>query len=305
MPIARFRIPTLRHAVTRAVVRAKAIFGIERPIFARPSVAPPDGGPGAQEPPKKTLASVPELSGRISPAAESLYGPEALSNQAVADALFFAVQYVAGAAVQGDVVEFGSMTGRTARVLAAAMAAFAHYAPDKTLHLFDSFEGLPRSTSEVDQRSAHVAAGVWGPGTCRGITPEELRARCAEYLSASRFKIYEGWFAKTVSEIAPGTRFALLHVDCDLYQSTLDCLDPLFAGARIAPGAAVLFDDWNCNRAANDFGERRAWAELTRKYAIAQSDWGSYGWSGHKFIVHGYVGAPGLESRGSAAIKIL
>ncbi|MEZ0227146.1 MAG: TylF/MycF/NovP-related O-methyltransferase [Planctomycetota bacterium] len=283
----------LRDTVTRAVVRTKAIFGIERPIFARPAVVPEGGDKPTKDPHPKGLFTVPELSGRVSAVEQRLYGVEAISNQQVADALVLAVEYALGSAVEGDICEFGSMTGRTGRVLAAAMAAFGQPGSPRTIHLFDSFEGLPASTNEIDRRSAHVTSGVWGAGTCKGITPQELRVRCEEYLSPPRVKIYEGWFAKTVSEIPSGTRFSVLHVDCDLYQSTLDCLDPLFAKAMVAPGAALLFDDWNCNRASSDRGERLAWAELSKKYAISHSDWGSYGWAGHRFIVHGYAGAPG------------
>ena len=60
----------------------------------------------------------------------------------------------------------------------------------------------------------------------------------------------------------------------------------------LSVGAVVLFDDWNCNRADPRFGERRAWAELSERHAIECDDLGPYGWSGRRFIVHNYRGAP-------------
>jgi hypothetical protein len=229
------------------------------------------------------LLSVPEFAGRISRTEQIRYGSEARNCQAVADMLLFGVEYVSGAAVEGDVVEFGCMTGRTATVLAAAMASFRL---DRKLHLFDSFEGLPDSNSEIDQRSLHVKHGVWAPGTCRGISPAALRAKCTRYLSGDQVLIYEGWFRDTMPRIPTGTRFGLLHVDCDLYQSAIEALDYVFQRRMVAEGAIILFDDWNCNRASNDFGERKAWQEVTAKYRITFSDAGDYGWAGHKFIVH-------------------
>ena len=231
------------------------------------------------------IRSVPEFEGRISRAEQMRYGSEARNCQAIADRLLFAVQYVAGASVEGDVAEFGCMTGRTALVLSAAMASFRL---QRRLHLFDSFEGLPESTSEPDQSSFHVKDGVWAPGTCKGISPAALRTRCAQHLKDDQILIYEGWFRDTVSRIPVGTRFGLLHVDCDLYESAMDALDHVFRNRLVTEGAVLLFDDWNCNRASNDLGERKAWQELTAKYQIRFSDGGDYGWAGHKVTVHAY-----------------
>ena len=230
------------------------------------------------------LRSVPEFSKRISRGEQLRYGSEARSNQMIADTLLFAVEYIVGAAVDGDVVEFGTMKGRTATVLAAAMAAFRHKGQ---LHLFDSFEGMPES-SPVDKESWHVKAGLWSEGTCQGMGPAALRARCQKFLPDDQIVIYEGWYNKTVKTIKEGRKLGLIHVDCDLYQSTVDALDPLFARQIVSEGAIILFDDWNCNRSSHSFGERRAWRELCEKYQIDCHDAGDYSWGGHKFIVHNY-----------------
>jgi hypothetical protein len=84
------------------------------------------------------------------------------------------------------------------------------------------------------------------------------------------------------------TKLALLHVDCDLYSSTMDVLDYCFANNVVSEGAAIFFDDYNCNRASPDHGERKAWSQCIDKYAIQHSDAGEYGWAGHKFYVHQY-----------------
>ncbi len=236
---------------------------------------------------KDPLEQVPEFQGRMGANLRMRDGNCAMGNQVVADQLLFAVQYVAGCAVAGDIAEFGCMSGRTANVLSAAMASFKL---DRTLHLFDSFEGLPEATSKVDADSVHVKGGVWTKGACLGISPELLREQCRRFLPDEKIAIYKGWYSETVSKIPAGAKFGMVHVDCDLYQSTMDSLGYLFANGAINKACVILFDDWNCAQASNAHGERKAWAELVKKYSIEAEDYGSYGWVGHKFIVHGYSG---------------
>lgn len=198
-----------------------------------------------------------------------------------------AVQYVFGADVEGDFVEFGTATGFTASVIARTMTEI-DTASTRKLWLFDSFEGLPESTSAIDLSNPHVASGVWGGGKCRGLTPDGLRAQIGSILAPARIRIEKGWFAETTKSIENETRFGLVHVDGDLYQSAIDCLTPLFARKLLSKGAVIVFDDWNCGRADNTMGERRAWHEITEKHQAEVEDFGHRVWSGHAFILHAY-----------------
>ena len=207
--------------------------------------------------------------------------------------LYTGVWAVIGADVVGDVIEFGTHTGMTAKVLAKSLAdnTLPRRTP-KRLLMLDSFEGLPEATSPIDQDSPHVAQQHWHPGLCRGASQDELRAMIAGYLPADRFDIVPGWFADSLASLPDDTRLGLLHIDCDLYQSTMDALSPCFARGFVTEGAHLYFDDWNCNRASPKYGERKAWGELVDQFAIEFSDGGDYGAFGHKLIVHGYQGMP-------------
>lgn len=194
------------------------------------------------------------------------------------------------------IAEFGTMSGSTAAVLAQAMQCpfegqtlpgDQRFAP-KNLYLFDSFEGLPPAESEIDQDCPHVRDGVWGAGTCRQLSEEDLRWVCQQYLPAQGVLTMKGWFRNSLLRLEPGVQFALIHIDSDLYQSAIDVLDHCFAPRRVPPGGMIFFDDWNSNHASPDFGERRAWAEIVPKYQVHYSDAGSYGYSCQKFIVHEY-----------------
>jgi hypothetical protein len=79
------------------------------------------------------------------------------------------------------------------------------------------------------------------------------------------------------------------HVDCDLYASTIDALAPLFARGQVSEGAVILFDDWNCNRASPQYGQRKAWDVLVARHRIRYSDEGRYGMASRRFIVHAYA----------------
>jgi len=217
----------------------------------------------------------------------------------VTKALSAGVATVYGAAIPGHIAEFGTMTGVSAVGLARAMAtcdAHLGYAlrtanlPEKELHLFDSFCGLPDADNPVDAVSPHVRSGVWGRGTCAGLTAQALAAEVAKHLPSSRVRVFEGWFRDTLPN-APETPYGLIHIDSDLYISAMDVLDFLFSHRRVADGALLFFDDWNCNGASPEFGERKAWREIVEKYRVHYSDEGPYALFSHKFIVHEYSDA--------------
>jgi O-methyltransferase len=210
------------------------------------------------------------------------------------ESLCHAVGYIIGCGVTGHIAEFGTASGTTASVLAKSLAFYsknwaysdlAHKIGNRNLYLFDSFDGFPDVTCEMDRASTHVASGVWERGGCKGISANELKKQCRRHLNSDRIKIFEGWFCDTLPRLTDET-FALVHIDCDLYESTLQVLDALFGQNRIADGCIILFDDWNCNRASPLFGERRAWSECVERYHIKYSDCGSYGIAGHKFFIH-------------------
>ena len=211
------------------------------------------------------------------------------------EALTQGVQFVCNNAVDGDVAEFGTMTGFSTYSIARAMAyyqdMYAGYmrkagVQRKVLRLFDSFEGLPRPDHEVDREAPNVQSGRWRESDFKGLTPDELLALCGSTYDKERIQIHSGWFRDTLATIPAATKFAMLHLDCDLYSSTAEVLDYVFTAGLVADGCVIFFDDWNCNRASPRFGQRRAWGEAVEKHRIENSDGGDYAVLGHRFIIH-------------------
>lgn len=210
--------------------------------------------------------------------------------------LYRGFEYVMISAVAGDVAEFGTSSGRTAMVLAKAMADLGgRYGPSdeahgiglRKLYLFDSFEGFPAAINLVDVKAPQIMSGAWAPGVAKDAPPALLREMCATHLDPSRIDIREGWYKDTMPALEPGVRFAMIHIDCDFYESTMDVLDRLFMLNAFSDGCAVYFDDWYCNRGSPEFGEQKAWADCVAKYRPRFTDWGPYATVGRRFIIHG------------------
>lgn len=204
-----------------------------------------------------------------------------------------ALEFVTLGGVVGDVLEFGVLGGWSARLFAETMRDLFNL---NNLHLFDSFEGLPEYESAIDRNSYEIAGrNIWA-GRMR--FPEEflkqfgqphelhIRDRLSEVVRAERIFIHKGFFSATLKQDL-ALKAALVHFDCALYQSTVEVFDGLARLGALQDGCVLLFDDWNCNRANPNYGQRRALREfLNRQYRFTVSPWFTYGYNGAAFHLH-------------------
>ncbi|NQT47154.1 MAG: class I SAM-dependent methyltransferase [Candidatus Omnitrophica bacterium] len=136
--------------------------------------------------------------------------------------------------IEGDYAEVGVYRGASAKIICEAK-------DDKHLYLFDTFEGLPQ-TKKTDNRFSRV--------TLRA-NYEYVIQRLSVYKNVH---IYKGIFPKTADPIKD-KKFAFVHLDVDLYQSSLDCLD--FFYKRTQRGGIILSHDY-----AKAEGVKRAFDEF-------------------------------------------
>jgi O-methyltransferase len=106
---------------------------------------------------------------------------------------------------------------------------------------FDSFEGFPEPVEEdaLPNRSYHPRAlkGYFGDTSL-----DELKSRVSALGLEQQVTLVKGYFEETLS--AWGDRqFSVVHIDCDLYQSYLTCLD--FFYPRMVPGGHIVFDEYD------------------------------------------------------------
>ncbi len=188
------------------------------------------------------------------------------------------------AEVPGAIAEFGCGSGQTALKL---VEAIQETQADRQLLLFDSFVGMPEATSDVDQANPRLQRGDWVKGNCYAVDARLM----TELLVARQFhqyQLFEGWFEQTLPSLSTTQQLALVHLDCDLYQSTREVLDYVFRHQLLSPGAILLFDDWDCNGDDDSLGQRRAWQEIVECYQPAFEDIGSYAVVGFKKRFTGY-----------------
>jgi predicted O-methyltransferase YrrM len=207
------------------------------------------------------------------------------------------VTYCFVASVHGDFAEFGTCSGYTASLIAHSVAInarrlekheVAHDSKKRELCLFDSFQGFPDATLPEDINSPHVQSSVWGKGTAKGLSARELKSLCSQFMAPEDICIYEGWYKDTLRTISVERRFAFVHIDCDLFESTFDVLLHLFTQDLLSPGAMMLFDNWFCNMGSPEFGEQKAWQEINKRFDISFTDLGIYGIVGNRKIIHSY-----------------
>jgi O-methyltransferase len=73
----------------------------------------------------------------------------------------------------------------------------------------------------------------------------------------NQVKFLKGWFKDTLRS-APVAQLAVLRMDGDLYESTIDIFDALYH--KVSPGGFVIVDDYHllapCKQAVHDFRMR-------------------------------------------------
>ncbi|GAH13307.1 unnamed protein product, partial [marine sediment metagenome] len=75
-----------------------------------------------------------------------------------------------------------------------------------------------------------------------------------------------GWYNKTLKKPCGNGKLSFIHIDCDLYESTLDVLE--YCKDYLQQGTVILFDDWYAFKGDNNSGERKAFKEINDKYGL-------------------------------------
>jgi len=143
---------------------------------------------------------------------------------------------LASVSVSGDIAEVGVYRGGSARILARLF-------PHKTVHLFDTFHGMPDIVHESD--NCHKA------GDFDDTSLEEVQTYLGDH---SNVEFHVGIFPESAQSAEVREQmFALVHVDCDLYRSVRACCE--FFYPRLSISGIMVFDDYH---AETCLGARKA-----------------------------------------------
>jgi predicted O-methyltransferase YrrM len=210
-----------------------------------------------------------------------------IRNDARSDTYFRAIEYIDFEGVPGDIVECGVFGGLSLAMFAQGLTFHPTSSARRVVGI-DSFEGLPASVEDHARWREGDCAVVhgWHPLAREGerVSPATVRQLFA-HCGLRQPDILEGRFADVLPRVVPETlgSVALLHVDCDLYESTRDALEGL--APVIEDGAVVMFDDWFHFKGRPDRGEARALGEFLDRHPEWQAvPWRVYGTFCQAFI---------------------
>jgi hypothetical protein len=198
------------------------------------------------------------------------------------NAIDMLADYLVGAELPGDYVEFGVFLGSTFGYVVEKMAPIF---PKMQFVACDSFEGLP-DPSGVDAISGYTSGFYKGQFACS--EDDFIRGLRSRQIDITRVRTIKGWFSESLVPGSPDAdriqNVAAAWIDGDLYESTVPILN--FLTTRLLVGSALFFDDWRCFRNSADCGEQRACAEwLARNPRITLNELISFGFHGKAFTV--------------------
>jgi O-methyltransferase len=196
-------------------------------------------------------------------AAETMIGIKRL------DALQQCVETVLADDVDGDLVETGVWRGGASILMKGVLSAYGD--TTRMVWCCDSFQGLPAPDAErypADAGDTHHNAEPLA------VTQEQVAANFERYrLLDDRVRFLAGWFKDTLPT-APIEKVALLRLDGDMYESTIQALDALYG--KLSVGGFVVVDDYaleGCRAAVEEFRQAHGIDD-----EIVEEDWTGVHW---------------------------
>ena len=198
------------------------------------------------------------------PPAHTMIGLKRLDN------VQFCVEEVLTNAVPGDLIETGVWQGGATIFMRAILKA--HGVKDRRVWVADSFEGLPRPNA---RKYPHDSGDRHHTYKELAVPLEQVMANFDRYdLLDEQVHFLKGWFRDTLPT-APIEKLAVIRLDGDMYESTMDGLVHLYP--KLSRGGYIIVDDYGaifaCRQAVSDY--RRA-HRITER--IRRIDWTGVCW---------------------------
>ena len=141
-------------------------------------------------------------------------------------------------ALEGDLAEVGVYQGGSAKLICEVKK-------EKKLYLFDTFTGLP----EVSDDDTHFSQKHWYDNEFSNTSVESIKKLLKKY---DNVDIVKGIFPESGKEITD-KKFCFVHLDVDLYRSTIDSLRFFFP--RMISGGIILIHDYHSDGIQKAFRE--------------------------------------------------
>ena len=164
--------------------------------------------------------------------------------------LQFCVEDVLQNNIPGDLIETGVWRGGACIFMRAILKAYDN--TEKKVFVADSFEGMPIPNPKLypaDQEFKN-----WANYKMLSVPLPQVQSNFARYELLDQQVIFlKGWFHDTLPH-APIEKLAVMRLDGDFYESTMDALMNLYP--KLSMGGWVIIDDYTipcCTQAVHDF----------------------------------------------------
>ena len=179
--------------------------------------------------------------------ADTMIGLKRLEN------IEFCFKEVIKNSIPGDFIETGVWRGGATIFMKGLLKDSS--INDRIVWAADSFEGLPSPNEklyEADKGAIHHLFPELA------ISIEVVKRNFEKYnLLDENVKFLKGWFKDTLPT-APIDKLAIIRLDGDMYESTMDGLTNLYP--KLSNGGFIIIDDWGagiaCQQAVIDYRER-------------------------------------------------
>lgn len=168
------------------------------------------------------------------------------------DNLQMCVQTVLDDSVPGDLIETGVWKGGSTIMMRGILKA--NGIMNRKVWVADSFAGLPAPNEHLypaDKGDVHHTIDSLK------ISIDQVKENFDAYgLLDNQVVFLKGWFSETLPN-APIEKIAVLRLDGDMYESTMDALNSLYE--KVSVGGYVIVDDYcieSCRKAITDFRAR-------------------------------------------------
>jgi O-methyltransferase len=138
--------------------------------------------------------------------------------------------------LDGDIVECGVSIGHGALLF---LLMSEYLGVERTYYGFDSFEGFPAPA--VKDGVTPITGKAFWSNPSEAVLRVLKDGRVPEDTIRNRVRLVKGFFEHTLPRY--DGRIALLHLDCDLYESYKVALANLYD--RVVPGGIIMFDEYD------------------------------------------------------------
>lgn len=155
------------------------------------------------------------------------------------------VETVVREEIPGDLIETGVWRGGASIFMRGVLKAYG--VANRKVWVADSFEGLPPTDASDHAGDSALALDRFAD---LAVPLEVVRENFARYgLLDEQVVFLEGWFRESLPN-APIERLAVMRLDGDLYESTMDALSALYP--KLSEGGFLILDDYNAVAGCND-----------------------------------------------------